>query len=273
MDRKEGSDLNDHQDLVTGRTGFECAANVAAGSFGIQICTGSIHCNANQLDVFARQYATGPRVVGHLKALIDPDRIPFANRGQCRVSHGPASSGWLLSVFACCAAKTSESPPPYCAAAPPPKSITNSRRFIEPSRMTSHRRLKPSTLRWDGEVKASFDHFVRGGSKRERDFEAKRFCGLEIDHGQEFGGLLDRKIGRIGNGLSRGPTTRGRRASISSRTCSRVFLTRKCRGAISSCRNARSPAESRFPLLRNSFRTQTDLCEVAFQRASRSSRR
>src|SRR5712672_2674188 len=43
-----------------------------------------------------------------------------------------------------------------------------------------------------------FDHFVRGGSKRSRDFKTERFCCLEIDHGQEFGGLLDRKLARFG---------------------------------------------------------------------------
>jgi len=43
-----------------------------------------------------------------------------------------------------------------------------------------------------------FDHFVRAGRKGDRDFETERFRGLEIDDGQEFGGLLNRKFARLG---------------------------------------------------------------------------
>ena len=43
-----------------------------------------------------------------------------------------------------------------------------------------------------------FDHFVGAGEKRRRDFNTERFCGLEIDDKQEFGGLLNWKVGRFG---------------------------------------------------------------------------
>ena len=88
MDRQERGDLKDHQDLFAGRTGFECTTNMAAGSFGAQVRTGGIHRNADQLDVFARQYAAGPRIVGHLEALIDPERFPFAKLGERSVVPG-----------------------------------------------------------------------------------------------------------------------------------------------------------------------------------------
>jgi hypothetical protein len=51
------------------------------------------------------------------------------------------------------------------------------------------------------------------------------------------------------HGLSLDPTTRGRRDSISSPTCSRVFVTRRCPEGMSSCRNATLLAASRFALL------------------------
>ncbi len=37
MDRQQRRDLEDHQDLFTGRAGFECAANVAASSAFAQV--------------------------------------------------------------------------------------------------------------------------------------------------------------------------------------------------------------------------------------------
>jgi hypothetical protein len=36
---------------------------------------------------------------------------------------------------------------------------------------------------------ALFDHLVRAGEKGRRDFDAERFCRLEINDKQEFGGL------------------------------------------------------------------------------------
>ena len=50
-------------------------------------------------------------------------------------------------------------------------------------------------------------------------------------------------------GLSLDPTTKGRRDSTSSRTCSRVFPTKKCPEGMSSCRNATLLAASRFATL------------------------
>src|SRR5258708_40360692 len=43
-----------------------------------------------------------------------------------------------------------------------------------------------------------FKDLVRAGEKGWRDVETKRLRRLEIDGKQEFGGLLDRKVGRFG---------------------------------------------------------------------------
>ena len=45
---------------------------------------------------------------------------------------------------------------------------------------------------------ALFDHLVRAGEKVRRDFDADRFRRLEINDKQVFGGLLKRKLGRVG---------------------------------------------------------------------------
>src|SRR4051794_19049029 len=42
-----------------------------------------------------------------------------------------------------------------------------------------------------------FKDLVRADEKGRRDVETKRLRGLEIDGKQEFGGLLDRKVGRF----------------------------------------------------------------------------
>ena len=42
------------------------------------------------------------------------------------------------------------------------------------------------------------NHLIRLGEKRQWDFEAERFRGLEVDDKQELRGLLNRKIGRFG---------------------------------------------------------------------------
>src|SRR5258708_384345 len=44
----------------------------------------------------------------------------------------------------------------------------------------------------------SFDHLVSGGQQRRRNFQAKRFRGLEVDCEVEFGRLLEREFGGIG---------------------------------------------------------------------------
>ena len=84
IDRSD-ADLQDHQDLVAAGAGFECAANMPAGSLGAQGRTRSIHRQADQLDVFAWQHAAGPRISGHLEALLDPLRVPFTKLRQRRV--------------------------------------------------------------------------------------------------------------------------------------------------------------------------------------------
>jgi hypothetical protein len=43
-----------------------------------------------------------------------------------------------------------------------------------------------------------FKDLIRASEKRRRDFETERFRCLEIDSKQEFGGLLDGKLGRFG---------------------------------------------------------------------------
>ena len=43
-----------------------------------------------------------------------------------------------------------------------------------------------------------FKDLVRAGEKGRRDFDTKRFRRFEIDGKQEFGGLLNRKVGRFG---------------------------------------------------------------------------
>src|SRR5262245_16849554 len=45
---------------------------------------------------------------------------------------------------------------------------------------------------------ASFDHLVGDREQLGRHVEAERIGGLEVDHQFEFGGLLDREVGRIG---------------------------------------------------------------------------
>src|SRR6476659_3916110 len=44
---------------------------------------------------------------------------------------------------------------------------------------------------------ALFDHLVGALQKRRRHFDAKRLCGLQIDHQFELDGLLDRQVGRV----------------------------------------------------------------------------
>jgi hypothetical protein len=44
---------------------------------------------------------------------------------------------------------------------------------------------------------SSFDHLVGALQQRRRHFDAKRLCGLQIDHQFELGGLLDRQVGRV----------------------------------------------------------------------------
>src|SRR5258705_8093099 len=44
---------------------------------------------------------------------------------------------------------------------------------------------------------ALFDHLVGALQQRCRHFDAKRLCGLQIDHQFELGGLLDRQVGRV----------------------------------------------------------------------------
>src|SRR4029078_3787079 len=53
----------------------------------------------------------------------------------------------------------------------------------------------PSTSRSASMV--LFDHVVSLQEKRFRDYNAKRFGGLEVDQQLEAGGLLHRKIGRF----------------------------------------------------------------------------
>ena len=59
---------------------------------GAQVRTRRIHRKADQLDVFARQYAAGPRVVGHLEALVDPDGSHSRNVASAGSSQGPVAS-------------------------------------------------------------------------------------------------------------------------------------------------------------------------------------
>src|SRR5258707_5894111 len=41
-----------------------------------------------------------------------------------------------------------------------------------------------------------FDHLVRAGQQRRRDFESERFGSFQVDCKIEFGRLLDRQVGR-----------------------------------------------------------------------------
>src|SRR6516165_273487 len=41
------------------------------------------------------------------------------------------------------------------------------------------------------------DHLVGGGQQRFRDGEAERLGGLEVDEEFDFGGLLNRQVGRL----------------------------------------------------------------------------
>ena len=43
----------------------------------------------------------------------------------------------------------------------------------------------------------SLDHFVGAGEQRRWHDDAKRLCGLQIDHQLELGRLLDRQLGRV----------------------------------------------------------------------------
>ena|SRR5258705_135497 len=42
-----------------------------------------------------------------------------------------------------------------------------------------------------------FDHLVGAGQQRRWHDDAKRLCGLQIDHQVEFGRLFDRQVGRL----------------------------------------------------------------------------
>src|SRR5258707_10890176 len=44
---------------------------------------------------------------------------------------------------------------------------------------------------------ALFDHLVGALQQRRRHFDAKRLCGLQIDHQLEPGRLFDRQVGRV----------------------------------------------------------------------------
>ena len=43
----------------------------------------------------------------------------------------------------------------------------------------------------------TFDHLVGAAEQRERDGEAERLGGLEVDDQLDFRGLLDRQVGRL----------------------------------------------------------------------------
>src|SRR5204863_10077481 len=49
-----------------------------------------------------------------------------------------------------------------------------------------------------GSEARSFDRLVRAGEKGRRGFDTERFRRLEINDKQEFGGLLNRKLGWFG---------------------------------------------------------------------------
>jgi hypothetical protein len=57
---------------------FERSPDMAAGAGRVQVRAGRANRQADQLDGFAWQNATGPRARRHLEALLGPARVPFA---------------------------------------------------------------------------------------------------------------------------------------------------------------------------------------------------
>src|ERR1700730_13299239 len=58
--------------------------------------------------------------------------------------------------------------------------------------------LTRRSLPWRLHCSGLLDHLVGGCEERFRHIEAECFCGHEIDHQLEFGGLQDWQIGRLG---------------------------------------------------------------------------
>src|SRR5258705_6485591 len=70
-------------------------------------------------------------------------------------------------------------------------------RFTPQSRLKSDIAGCPKSAK-NGSGAFLFKDLVRAGEKGRRDFDTKRFRRFEIDGKQEFGGLLNRKVGRFG---------------------------------------------------------------------------
>src|SRR5258706_12691878 len=83
----------------------------------------------------------------------------------------------------------------------PPSAVSSIGGFRTPAAeyaAPSLKRPASETLHNNGSGAFLFKDLVRASEKRRRDFETQRFRCLEIDSKQEFGGLLDRKLGRFG---------------------------------------------------------------------------
>ena len=78
MERQKGRDLQDRQDLLAAGARFERAAHMPAGASGLKFVQAAFTARLIS-STFAWEHAAGPRIAGHLEALLDPLRSHSRN--------------------------------------------------------------------------------------------------------------------------------------------------------------------------------------------------
>src|SRR5262249_8006693 len=89
--------LQDHQDLVSGRASGERRADVSLGAVRVEVGTGGIDGEANQLGQLWGEGPGGPWVHGHLFDYAGERGVPLADLIQGRI---PGAAGQLAGIVA-----------------------------------------------------------------------------------------------------------------------------------------------------------------------------